>query len=112
MHKGADSFGSVLSTRKGKRINVVVRNAQSVIDAGKAAGLEFPEFRKVTPLLDTRVSYTVISKTLARHCKLFQTSAGSEVTTLGATYLCDQHAGAISFPGSDLKSFENLRSPS
>ena len=52
-------------------------------------------------LLDTGASVTVISKIFANYCKLFQTNEGSEITAIGATHRCGEHAGAISFPGTN-----------
>jgi hypothetical protein len=60
-------------------------------------------------LLDTGASVTVISKTFANYCKLFQTSAGSEITAIGATHRCGERAGAISFPGTALRPFGSIR---
>jgi hypothetical protein len=60
-------------------------------------------------LLDTGASVTVISKTFAKYCKLFQTSEGSEITAIGATHPCGEHAGAISFPDTDLRPFDLIR---
>jgi hypothetical protein len=93
----------------GPCIDVVVMNSQDVIQAGRAAGLEYPEKRTMKALLDTGASVTVISKVFANHCKLFQTSEGSEITALGATHKCGEHAGSISFPGTDLLPFDSMR---
>jgi predicted aspartyl protease len=93
----------------GPCIDVIVRNSQQVIEAGRAAGLEFPKDVKLKALLDTGASVTVISKVFANHCKLFQTSEGSEITALGATHKCGEHAGCVSFPGTDLKPFDTIR---
>lgn len=60
-------------------------------------------------LLDTGSSITVISEVFANTCKLFQTGDRSEVTSLGAVLHCAEHAGAISFPGTDLRSFDPWR---
>ncbi|MDE3187725.1 MAG: hypothetical protein KGM96_09410 [Acidobacteriota bacterium] len=59
--------------------------------------------------MDTGASVTVISKVFANHCKLFQTNEGSEITAIGATHRCGEHAGAISFPGTNLRSFDPIR---
>ena len=72
-------------------------------------GFEYPEPKKITALLDTGASVTVVSKTFARHCKLFQTAVDSEVRGLGAIQLCGEHAGSISFPGTDLKPINTIR---
>ena len=60
-------------------------------------------------LLDTGASVTVISKVYANTCKLFQTSEGSEITAIGATHHCGEHAGSISFPGTSLRSLDPVR---
>ena len=58
-------------------IKVLVTNPREIIDAGRALGLEYPEPRPIVALLDTGASVTVISRTLANHLKLFQTSVGT-----------------------------------
>lgn len=60
-------------------------------------------------LLDTGASVTVISKTFANYCKLFQTNEGSEITAIGATHRCGEHAGAISFPDTNLRPVDPIR---
>jgi predicted aspartyl protease len=60
-------------------------------------------------LLDTGASITVISRTFADSCKLFQTSEGSEITAVGHTLRCGEHAGAISFPGTKLRPLDPIR---
>jgi hypothetical protein len=60
-------------------------------------------------LLDTGASVTVISKVYANTCKLFQTSEGSEITAIGATHHCGEHAGAISFPSTNLRALDPIR---
>jgi hypothetical protein len=86
----------------GPCIDVIITNSRAVIDAGRAIGLEYPAPRPMRALLDTGASVTVISKVFANSCKLFQTSEGSEITAIGATHRCGEHAGAISFPGTTL----------
>jgi len=93
----------------GPCIDVIVMNSHDVIEAGRANGLEYPEPRPMRALIDTGASVTVISKAFANYCKLFQTSEGSEITALGATHCCGEHAGAISFPGTNLRSFDPIR---
>ncbi len=93
----------------GPCIDVIVMNSQDVIDKGRQAGLEFPDPLKVRALLDTGASVTVISKTFAKYCKLFQTQEGGEITALGATLPCGEHAGAISFPRTNLRGFDLMR---
>src|ERR1700687_260574 len=80
-------------------ISVIIMNSRDVIAAGRTVGLEYPEPRRMRALLDTGASITVISRVFADYCKLFQTNEGSEITAIGATHRCAEHAGAISFPG-------------
>jgi predicted aspartyl protease len=84
-------------------------NSRDVIEAGRAIGLEYPPAISIKALLDTGASVSVISKTFANHCKLFETSAGSEITALGGTVLCGEHAGSISFPGTTLQALDSIR---
>jgi len=93
----------------GPCINVVVTNSQDVIRAGRSIGLEYPEPRPMRALLDTGASVTVISKKFADHSRLFQTNEGSEITAIGATHRCGEHAGAISFPGTSLRALDPIR---
>ena len=60
-------------------------------------------------LLDTGASLTVISRVFADSSRLFQTSEGSEITAIGQTHRCAEHAGAISFPGSGLRPLDPIR---
>ena len=96
-------------TDPGPCIDVIIMNSRDVIEAGRAIGLEYPEPRPMKALLDTGASVTVISKVFANTCKLFQTSEGSEITAIGATHHCGEHAGAISFPGTDLRPLDPIR---
>lgn len=93
----------------GPCIDVVITNSRDVIAAGNAVGLEYPAPRSMKALLDTGASVTVISKVFANYCKLFQTNEGTEITALGATHRCGEHAGSISFPGTNLRAFDSIR---
>lgn len=93
----------------GPCIDVIVMNSPDVIGRGRALGLEYPEPRQIRALLDTGASVTVISKTFAKYCKLFQTNEGTELRVLGATYRGGEHAGSIGFPGTNLRSFDLIR---
>jgi hypothetical protein len=84
-------------------------NSSDVIEAGHPLGFEYPEPLRMRALLDTGASVTVISKTFANYCKLFQTNEGSEITAVGTTHRCGEHAGAVSFPGTNLRSFDPIR---
>jgi len=92
----------------GPCIDVIVTNTTDVIELGREVGLEYPAPIKMRALLDTGASVTIISKTFAKHCKLFQTGQ-CEVRALGAIHLCGEYAGTISFPDTNLRSFESIR---
>lgn len=92
----------------GPCIDVIVMNSLEVLQGWRESGLECPEPLKLRALLDTGASFSIISKTFAKYCKLFQTGVG-EVRALGAVHVCGEHAGAISFPGSNLRSVESIR---
>jgi len=93
----------------GPCIDVTLLNSRQVIEEGRALGFEYPEPRPMKALLDTGSSITITSKVWANTCKLFQTGEGSEITSFGGIQRCGEHAGAISFPGTDLRPFELTR---
>lgn len=93
----------------GPCIDVVVMNSRDVMDAGRSIGLDYPQPLRMRALLDTGASVTVISKKFANYCKLFQTNEGSEITAIGATHRCGEHAGSITFPGTGLQGFDPIR---
>jgi hypothetical protein len=93
----------------GPCIDVEVMNSRDVIEAGRAVGLEYPGPRSMKALLDTGASITVISKVFANYCKLFQTNEGGQITAIGSMHHCGEHAGAISFPGTKLRSLDPIR---
>ena|ERR1039458_8688038 len=93
----------------GPCIRVVVMNTDDTIEAGRDIGFEYPPPQEITALLDTGSPVTIISKTFARHCKLFQTSDGTEIRTIGAEHRCGEHSGAISFSGTHLQRIETIR---
>ena len=93
----------------GPCIWVTITNSRDVIANGREIGLEYPPPRKMRALLDTGASVTVISRVFANHCKLFQTNEGSEITAIGATHRCGEHAGAISFPDTPLRRLDPIR---
>ena len=93
----------------GPLIDVSVMNSRHVIEAGRAIGLEYLKPLPMKALLDTGASVTVVSKVWANNCKLFQTSEGSQIVSLGDIHHCGEHAGALSFPGTDLRPFDPIR---
>ena len=93
----------------GPCIDVTITNSRDVIEGGRTIGLEYPAPRPMRALLDTGASVTVISRVFADYCKLFQTSEGSEIAAIGTVHRCGEHAGAISFPGTNLRALDPIR---
>jgi len=60
-------------------------------------------------MIDTGASPVLISRTYARHCKLFQTRSDSETKVIGSTIKTGEHAGLISFPNTTLRPFDPIR---
>jgi predicted aspartyl protease len=75
---------------------------------GRSVGLEFPEPFQVTALIDTGASITVINPEVAQTCKLRQTGF-AQLLTAGSSGRYPEHAAAISFPNSGLKSFGAIK---
>lgn len=92
----------------GPCIEVIVMNPHDVLQRWSPDGLLCPEPIRMNALLDTGAAVTIISKTFANHCKLIQTGAG-DIRALGTMHLCGEHAGAISFPGTNLQPFDAIR---
>lgn len=92
----------------GPLIDISVMNSEEVLEAWRREGLECPAPVTMKALLDTGAAVTVISKTFARHCKLYQTGI-SQVRALGAPHTCGEHAGTVSFPRTSLRPFESIR---
>jgi hypothetical protein len=92
----------------GPCIDVVVMNSRDILEIWQPIGLDCPKPLKMRALLDTGAAFSIISKQFATYCKLFQTGVG-EVRALGAVHICGEHAGAIRFPGSDLRSIDSIR---
>jgi hypothetical protein len=96
------------SSDPGPTIDAVVMNSRQVIEAGRTLGLEYPEPVKMKALLDTGAAITVISNAFAKYCKLLQTGE-TEIRALGSLHKCGEHAGAIRFPGTNLRSYDPIR---
>lgn len=96
-------------TDPGPCIDVIVMNSRDLVEAGRAIGFEYPAPHPMKALLDTGASVTIVSRAFASYCKLFQTNEGIEITAIGATHRCGEHAGAISFPGTTLRPLDPIR---
>lgn len=93
----------------GPCIKVIIANTDETIEAGHAIGWEYPASHAITALLDTGSPFTIVNRVHALNRKLTQTSAGTEIRTLGGKAKCGEHSGTISFPGTGLKRIETLR---
>jgi len=92
----------------GPCIDVALMNSRHVVEARPDIGLEYPDPFRTKALLDTGAAVTVISKALAKHCKLYQTGI-TEIKTLGSVQKCGEYAASISFPGTNLRSVDPIR---
>jgi hypothetical protein len=107
-HEATPNLVQLSASDPGPCIEVTVTNSRDVIEAGRAIGLEYPAPIKMKALLDSGASVTVISKTFAKYCKLMQTGE-TEIRALGGLHKCGEHAAAISFPGTSLRSIDPIR---
>jgi hypothetical protein len=90
-------------------IEILVRNSQQLIDQAGELGLEFRDPVRIKAIIDTGAASVLISKTYARHCKLFQTGPDSETKVIGGSIKTGQHARCISFPNTTLRSHDPVR---
>jgi len=90
-------------------MDVIVANSGAYIERQGEVGFEFRKPVTLKAMLDTGASFTVISKIWARNCKLFQTGPDTKRTVLGGTIDCGDHAGSISFPGTNLRGYDPIR---
>lgn len=96
-------------TDPGPCIDVIVTNSRDVMEAGRAIGLEYPAARPMKALLDTGASVSLVSKVFANSYKLFQTNQDVEISAIGTSHRCGEHAGALAFPGTNLRSLDPVR---
>lgn len=92
----------------GPVIDILISTTRPKLEEGKAIGLEFQELA-VKALIDTGAALTIINPQIAASCKLLQTdwSMINSVGGLAGEY--PAHAAAISFPGTNLPSFDVVR---
>lgn len=90
-------------------IDVIVANSAAFVEQQGDLGFEFRKPVALKAMLDTGAGFTVISRTWARNCKLFQTKPDTQRKVLGGTVWCGEHAGSISFPGTDLRTIDPVQ---
>jgi hypothetical protein len=90
-------------------IDVLVRNSQQLIEQPGDLGFEFRKPVQIRAIIDTGAGPVLISKTYARHCKLFQTRSDSEIRVIGGSIKGGEHAGCISFPNTTLRPYDPIR---
>lgn len=93
----------------GPLIDVTIGNSHSLTGDDRSTGLEYPKPVTVKALLDTGAAVTVINRVLAQHCKLFLTSSRSGLSSIGAAVQGWEHAAAIGFPKTGLRSLDPVR---
>jgi hypothetical protein len=90
-------------------IDVLVGNSKALLDQQGDLGFEFRQSVQIKALIDTGAGPVLISRTYARHCKLFQTRPDSEIRVIGGSIKGGEHAGCISFPNTTLRSYDPIR---
>jgi predicted aspartyl protease len=94
--------------QEGPHIPILVSATRFEVEEGKAVGLEFPEW-PLKALIDTGASVTIINPEIAKTCKLRWTGSARIVAVGGMAGEFPEHAAAISFPGTKLRSFDAIR---
>jgi predicted aspartyl protease len=93
---------------EGPHIEILISTTRPELEEGRAIGLEFREL-SVHALIDTGASLTVINPQIASTCKLLQTDWNRITTVGGMAGRYPAYAASISFPGTDLPSFDVIR---
>jgi len=93
---------------EGPHIEISISTTRPEFEEGRSIGLEYRDLR-VHALIDTGASLTVINPQIASTCKLLQTDWNRITTVGGMAGRYPAYAAAISFPESDLPSFDVIR---
>lgn len=93
---------------QGPHIEILISATRPEVEEGRAIGLEFPEM-SVRALIDTGASLTIINPQIAKQCRLRQTDTNKITTVGGQAGEYPAHAAAISFPRTELPSFDVIR---
>lgn len=93
--------------RSGPKIRVTISHPHAAFTAAKQASIELKKPWTVTALIDTGASRTVISPQLAVTCGLRQTGV-ARISSAGHITDRPEYAGAIQFPGQELRGFDPI----
>jgi hypothetical protein len=102
------SFNPRTLLEQGFHLEILISAPRPELDEGRAVGLEFREL-SVRALVDTGAALTIINPQIAATCKLRWTDWNKINSVGGESGLYPAHAAAISFPDTDLPSFDVIR---
>ncbi|HLZ43376.1 MAG TPA: hypothetical protein VKQ11_20580 [Candidatus Sulfotelmatobacter sp.] len=93
---------------QGPVIEIVIGTSRPELEEGRRIGLEYPELA-IKALIDTGAALTVINPQIASTCRLLHTD-WSRITAVGGSEgTFPAYAAAISFPKTELPSFDVIR---
>jgi len=92
----------------GPVIDILISTTRPELEAGRAIGLQYQELA-VKALIDTGAALTIINPQIAASCKLVQTDWSMINSVGGRAGEYPAHAAAISFPGTELPTFDVIR---
>jgi hypothetical protein len=101
-------FTAAALLQQGPHIRIVISATGVEVRDGRAVGLEYTEW-PVRALIDTGASLTIINPQIAATCKLKQTGRAKINAVGGEAGEYPEYAAAISFPGTELPTFEAIR---
>jgi predicted aspartyl protease len=105
--KFSRSYSRTELRRTGPKITVTIGHPQATLALAEQSNLELKKPFTVTALIDTGASRTVISPVLAATCGLRQTGE-ARISSAGHIMARPEFAGAIHFPGQELKGFDPM----
>lgn len=100
------SFSPDVLQRHGPRILIEISAPLFDIAEGSPLGLEFPPFR-ITAVIDTGASLTVVNPEVVERCKLPATGF-AVVASIEKKARYHQHAACIKFPETKLKTLDGI----
>jgi hypothetical protein len=101
------SFAPSALQKDGPRIPIEISAPQSYIKEESVLGFEFPPPFRITAVLDTAASLTVVNPEVIEKCKLRHTGFAT-VVSVEKKGRYRQHAAWIRFPGAPLRDFDDI----